>query len=102
MDLDTIRTRLTCPRGRLPQRRDDLLTLWYRHLLTLVPMERIWPVGGAQRGFILEPGNITLPAGVRQLDDVFTVIFMNPRDQLAPERYLVIPIYARIVGDNQP
>jgi len=88
MYLDTIRTRRTRAPGRLPKRGDDLLNLRYRHLLTLISMQGIWPIGRAQCGFVLEPGDITLPARVRYLDDVLTVIRMNPRDEFAPERYL--------------
>ena len=103
MELDAVEPGLSrAPRAGCERAR-DLSQLRRRRPLGLEAVQRL---GLARRAEPLpvevEPANVSLPAAVRELQDVLAVVLVDALAELAPERDRPVVVDRRVVGDDEP
>ena len=88
--------------GPIGKLRDGGLDLFARHRTALEAVKRVRLAGRTERaiGQVLDPGNVLLPSGIRQLQQKPAVVAMHGLADLAPERHARIAVDQRVAGHH--
>src|SRR5262245_11839279 len=101
MDLDTVETGKSCPSRGGGKGGDDLFDLRDRHPLAPETVESFRVVGATPALREFDPSQVALAAGEGDLDDVLTVVLVDPASEFPPEGDAVVAIDVGVPRHDQ-
>ena len=102
VQLHAVEAGLARPPGAFGKRGHGLFDVRHRHPLALKPVQRVAVVGGAQAELVLDAADVTLPAGMAQLEDEAAIVLVHRLADGAPERNPLVAVDRGVVRHDPP